>query len=245
MYGALQTKHTEFGAESNRRRHTMKQRLSSIGLLLLVAVVILAGVTGCERKAKERVPEATEAADLTPSSATPGGIGTTPIAGETVVSAVTSTPGTGATPTLVPIGGTPPAEVPTATAVPVSPTQPSGGQAPTAVPEGGVLYHTVQSGETLSSIAQRYGTTWQAIASANGLVNPNQIYVGQRLKIPTTGGSTGGTSGCRISHTVRSGEWVWQIARDYGVSPYDILAANGLTIQTANTIYPGKVLCIP
>jgi hypothetical protein len=38
---------------------------------------------------------------------------------------------------------------------------------------------------------------------------------------------------------------VWQIARNYGVSPYDILAANGLTIQGANTIYPGKVLCIP
>jgi len=109
------------------------------------------------------------------------------------------------------------------------------------------MYHTVQQGETLSSIAQRYGTNWQAIANANGIVNPNQIYVGQKLKIPTSGGSgsTGGATGCRISHTVKAGEWIWQIARDYGVSPYDILAANGLTIQTANTIYPGRVLCIP
>jgi LysM repeat protein len=93
----------------------------------------------------------------------------------------------------------------------------------------------------------RYGTTWQAVAQANSLSNPNQIYVGQKLKIPTTSsGSSGGTaSGCRIRHTVKQGEWVWQIARNYGASPYDILAANGLTIQSANTIYPGMVLCIP
>jgi LysM repeat protein len=107
----------------------------------------------------------------------------------------------------------------------------------------------VQQGETLSSIAQRYGTSWQTIAQANGLVNPNQIYRGQKLKIPAASGSTGSTgstpTGCRLRHTVRPGEWVWQIARNYGVSPYDILAANGLTIQSANVIYAGKVLCIP
>jgi putative chitinase len=108
------------------------------------------------------------------------------------------------------------------------------------------VWHTVKSGETLSSIARRYGTTWQAIAKANNLSNPNNIYVGQKLKIPSASGdSSGGTTGCRYRHTVKTGEWVWQIARDYGVSPYDILAANGLSIQSANTIYPGTVLCIP
>ena len=110
------------------------------------------------------------------------------------------------------------------------------------------MTHTVQPGETLSSIARRYGTTWQAIAQANGLVNPNQIYAGQQLKIgasSSSGGTSGGSTGCRLRHTVKAGEWVWQIARTYGVSPYDILAANGLTVQTANTIYAGTVLCIP
>jgi LysM repeat protein len=227
----------------------MRHRLSSIAILLLVAAVILAGVTGCERKAKERVPEATEAADLTPSGATtpgsPTGVETTAVPGETVVSAVTSTPGLQATPTLVPIGGTQPAEQPTPTTAPAPTSAPSGSESPPSSPEEGYIWHTVQRGETLSSIAQRYGTTSQAIAKANGIVNPNQIYAGQKLKIPTGGGSTGGTAGCRIRHTVKSGEWVWQIAREYGVSPYDILAANGLTIQSANTIYPGMVLCIP
>jgi lysozyme len=227
---------------------TMRRRLSPIGIFVLVAVLVLAGATGCERKAQQRVPESTPVAESTSAVVTPAGIEATPVAGETVVSAVTSTPGAVASPTLVPIGGTPAAEEPAATVVPASPTtQPPASQAPTAVPEQGAVYHTVQQGETLSSIAQRYGTTWQAIANANGIVNPNQIYVGQKLKITASGatGSTDGATGCRIQHTVQAGEWIWQLAREYGVSPYDILAANGLTIQTANTIYPGRVLCIP
>ena len=44
--------------------------------------------------------------------------------------------------------------------------------------------HTVGPGETLFSIALNYGTSAEALASANGLVNPNQIYVGQVLYLP-------------------------------------------------------------
>jgi LysM repeat protein len=44
--------------------------------------------------------------------------------------------------------------------------------------------HIVQSGETLYSIANRYGVSMWAIARANGVTNPNLIYVGQRLAIP-------------------------------------------------------------
>ena len=44
--------------------------------------------------------------------------------------------------------------------------------------------YTVKSGDTLSGIASKYGTTVNAIASANGISNPNLIYVGQVLTIP-------------------------------------------------------------
>jgi LysM repeat protein len=44
--------------------------------------------------------------------------------------------------------------------------------------------YTVQRGDTLSSIARRFGTTWQLISSANHLANPNRIYPGQVLVIP-------------------------------------------------------------
>lgn len=46
------------------------------------------------------------------------------------------------------------------------------------------IRHTVRPGESLSVIAQRYGTTVAAIQSANGIANPNVIRVGQVLSIP-------------------------------------------------------------
>jgi LysM repeat protein len=234
----------------------MRHRLSTIGVLVVVMMIVAAGLVGCSRQAKEREPQATE--PVSEAGELPGGGETAPAPGETVVSAVTPAPGTGAgqtpgavaTATSVPIGETPAAAQPTTEVAPGAATAAPPPAQPPSQPSGGTgtfIWHTVQPGETLSSIALRYGTTWQAVAQANSLSNPNQIYVGQKLKIPTTsGGSSGGTtSGCRIRHTVKQGEWVWQIARNYGVSPYDILAANGLTIQSANTIYPGLVLCIP
>lgn len=44
--------------------------------------------------------------------------------------------------------------------------------------------YTVQNGDTLSGIAARYGTTYQALAAYNGIDNPNLIRVGQQIKIP-------------------------------------------------------------
>ncbi len=225
----------------------MKPTWVRVAFYLLVMALLVGGLAGCERRAEERETEATAPIATSEGTQEQGPQGT-PMPGETVVSAVTLPPaGTG---TVVAVTQPPPAEtsvsVPEATAVPTAEAPPSAPSEPVEQ-QGTVILHTVQRGETLSSIARRYGTTWQVIAQANGVVNPNQIYVGQKLKIPTgSAGSPGsGATGCRIRHTVKPGEWVWQIARNYAVSPYDILAANGLTIQSANTIYAGMVLCIP
>jgi len=72
----------------------------------------------------------------------------------------------------------------------------SGGQGGGGSSGGGT--HVVQRGETLASIAYRYGTSVNALASLNGIANPNLIYVGQRLRISGSGGggsSGGGSSG--------------------------------------------------
>ena len=45
------------------------------------------------------------------------------------------------------------------------------------------VYYTVQGGDTLSGIAAKYGTNYQAIARLNGIANPNLIYPGQRLRV--------------------------------------------------------------
>ena len=54
--------------------------------------------------------------------------------------------------------------------------------------DGGETVYTVVKGDTLSGIAAKYGTTYQEIAKANGIKNPNLIYPGQQFKIPGTGG---------------------------------------------------------
>ncbi len=118
-------------------------------------------------------------------------------------------------------------------------TIPSGGG---AAASGGT--HTVGRGETLSSIAARYGTTVAALVRANGLASANMIYVGQRLTI--AGGGAAGSAGSSQSgsvYTVRSGDTLAAIAARYGTTAWAIASANGLS--NANYIYPGQQLKIP
>lgn len=58
--------------------------------------------------------------------------------------------------------------------------------APDAGAAQGVTVYTVKKGDTLSRIAAKYGTTYQAIAAYNGIKNPNVIRVGQKIKIPAS-----------------------------------------------------------
>ena len=105
--------------------------------------------------------------------------------------------------------------------------------------------HTVTYGDTLSGIAVHHGTTIQALMAANGLSNPNHIYVGQVLRIPG-GGSSGGWSGgygCSAYYTVKPGDGLYRIAGWYGSDAYAIAQANNLL--NLNAIYAGQVLCIP
>lgn len=45
------------------------------------------------------------------------------------------------------------------------------------------VYYTVKSGDTLSGIAAKFGTTWQNLQEMNGISNPNVIYAGQKLRV--------------------------------------------------------------
>lgn len=105
---------------------------------------------------------------------------------------------------------------------------------------GGDTVYTVKAGDTLSGIAAKYGTTYQTLASYNGISNPNKISVGQKIKIP--GGSSGG--GTR-TYTVKSGDSLWAIAAKQlgnGSRYKEIKSLNGLT---SDTIYAGQVLKLP
>jgi LysM repeat protein len=100
-------------------------------------------------------------------------------------------------------------------------------------------HYTVRAGDTLASIAARFGTTYQALAAANGISNPNLIYVGQVLVIasaPASGGA--GSSGS--TYTVRAGDTLASIAARFGTSYQTLASING--ISNPNLIYVGQVL---
>lgn len=92
--------------------------------------------------------------------------------------------------------------------------------------------YTVRNGDTLSGISSRYGTSVSALASLNGISNPNWIYPGQVLKL------SGGSS--TRAYTVRSGDTLSGIASRLGTSWTSLKAKNGIT--NANLIYPGQIL---
>ncbi|HRF96424.1 MAG TPA: LysM peptidoglycan-binding domain-containing protein, partial [Aggregatilineales bacterium] len=52
------------------------------------------------------------------------------------------------------------------------------------LPPQGMQEHTVQAGDTLSSIAERYGTTLESLLAVNQLINPNILSIGQVIQLP-------------------------------------------------------------
>lgn len=100
---------------------------------------------------------------------------------------------------------------------------------PKAAPAKPSRAYVVHAGDTLSGIAAKYGTTWQALASRNGLKNPNVIHVGQTILI----------DGARNrEYVVRPGDTLGAIAARVGSSWQRLAALNH--IPNANRIYPGQ-----
>jgi spore coat assembly protein SafA len=102
---------------------------------------------------------------------------------------------------------------------------------PPPPPPGGQSY-TVQKGDTMKKIAERYGISLDALIKANPQVtNINLIYVGQKLSIP------GGVS----VYVVVKGDTLRKIADRYGTTVEALLKLNP-DIKNASLIYVGQVI---
>ncbi len=110
-------------------------------------------------------------------------------------------------------------------------TIPSTTSAPQNPPTGNT--YTVQNGDSLWKIANKFGTTINALKSANNLTNDN-LQVGQVLTIPN-----GGTTS---TYTVKNGDSLWKIANQYGITVNELKSANGLT---GDNLQIGQTLKIP
>ena len=106
------------------------------------------------------------------------------------------------------------------------------------VQERSEVVYVVKKGDTLSGIASKYNTTYQKIASDNGISNPNLIYVGQVVKILNC--STNNSS--EVKYVVKKGDTLSGIASKYNTTYQKIASDNG--ISNPNLIYPGQVLII-
>ncbi|HHY36368.1 MAG TPA: LysM peptidoglycan-binding domain-containing protein [Firmicutes bacterium] len=101
-----------------------------------------------------------------------------------------------------------------------------------AFPVAAAGTYYVRPGDSLFFIAQRFGTTVQALQKANGIYS-DIIYPGEPLYIPACN---------RPVHTVQRGESLWLIANAYGTTVSALQAANGLR---DTEIYAGELLVIP
>jgi LysM repeat protein len=124
---------------------------------------------------------------------------------------------------------------------------PSAYHAPAYAPAYGRGGYIVQRGDTLSGIAYRYGVSVSSIARANGIVNPNRIFVGRRLVIPRgyyrPSYPARGTHYRGTHYVVRRGDTLSGIAWRFGVSVWSITMANN--IHNPNLVYVGQHLRIP
>jgi len=133
------------------------------------------------------------------------------------------------------------------------------GRGAAAPVSGGQTIHRVRSGETLSTIAQRYRVKINDLKYWNGLKN-DRIVAGQKLVVygksatPATTASTASAAnkaapqkqaatGQTVIHTVKSGENLWSISQKYdNVTYYDIMKLNGFSEN--QKIYPGDKIKI-
>ena len=98
-----------------------------------------------------------------------------------------------------------------------------------------LIIYTVQTGDTLTEIADRYNVSRAELIEANQLNYPDRLVVGQALVIPSSSADT---------HTVLRGETLFLIAEKYGVTVDELMEANP-EIANPSAIYIGQNIRIP
>ena len=229
------------------------QRLRSILSILAIAIFVLA-LSACTRSASTPPPSADDSEETGAQSETQATMDA--VRSAILTQTAQAEAGGVATPT------------PTEAPVETEGTAATGDASlPTATPLGQEIEYTVQPGDWIFKIARDFNVDPQEIIDLNNLSNPGSLTVGMVLKIPvegataapeatstplaegtpaataTPGVGTGTPASGTTVHIVQPGEWIWQIARLYGVDPQAIIDANNLT--NPSSISPGDELIIP
>lgn len=95
--------------------------------------------------------------------------------------------------------------------------------------------YTIKPGDTLSKIADMYGTTYQYLAQINNIADPNYIIAGEKIKVPVKENNV-------KEYVVKSGDTLSKIASMYGTTYQQLAQINN--ISNPNLIYPGQIIKI-
>jgi LysM repeat protein len=107
---------------------------------------------------------------------------------------------------------------------------------PVAEPVNPAGIYTVKKGDTLYSIAKKYGVTVKDLIKENRL-SKEIIYAGQELSVPTHFHQAG-----RVTYAVNPGDTIWSISKRFGITAKELKAANGLK---DDMVLIGQKLMIP
>ena len=106
--------------------------------------------------------------------------------------------------------------------------------------------YTVKSGETLSEIAERYGTSVQRLMQLNNLRSTQDLWAGSRIVVPGAGGGSSagrGASTVNANYTVKPGETLSELAERYGTSVQRLMQLNNL--NSSQDLWAGSRIVVP
>lgn len=141
------------------------------------------------------------------------------------------------TPTTTPESAASPTPSPTPT--------PAATPTPTPAPQT----YTVQPGDTLLGIAERFGITVEDLQSKNELADPNNIFAGQKLELPQPGERVqpdtpaGGGGAAEDVYVVKAGDTLYAISQELDVTVEDLATLNEIT--DPSQLFVGRRLLIP
>jgi LysM repeat protein len=119
----------------------------------------------------------------------------------------------------------------------VAPTTPPTGSSPATPPSGTLTTYTVQRGDTMYSIARKFGTTVSAIIAVNPGINPSRIFPGQVINMPFN------NAGEKKTYVVQQGDNLRKIAAKFNTTIAILQQLNGLS--DPNKIFVGQTLIVP
>jgi LysM repeat protein len=210
-------------------------------IMLPISFVLLALLTlilaGCERD---------RPVDSTQATAVParGTVAPSPTLAATVTGAEAAAPTAAPTSATSDAAATPTAPAPQPAA--------AGQGTSTGAATGQESTYTVVAGDTLATIAAKYGVTQAALVQLNNLTDPNKLVLGQQLKIPA--GATAGaaaptaaagssTAGGTSTYVVQRGDTLGQIAQRHNTSVAELMRLNNITNPDRITV--GQKLTVP